>query len=81
MGRYAEAEPLYRRALEGKEAALGPAHPSTLLSGGDLGNLYMQMGRYTEAEPLLRRALEGNEAALGLAHPSMMVDVYNLGRG
>ena len=56
MGRYAEAEPLFRRALEGNEAALGPEHPDTLLSVGNFGILYRDMGRHAEAEPLLRRA-------------------------
>ena len=27
MGRYAEAEPLYRRSLEIREKQLGPDHP------------------------------------------------------
>ena len=30
MGKYEEAEPLYRRALAGLEAALGAEHPDTL---------------------------------------------------
>jgi Tetratricopeptide repeat len=29
-GRYAEAEPLYKRALEARERVLGPEHPDTL---------------------------------------------------
>ena len=56
MGRHAEAEPLYRRALDGREAALGPTHPSTLSSVGNLGILLRDMGRHADAEPLLRRA-------------------------
>eukprot|EP00966_Prymnesium_polylepis_P140123 3236817-Prymnesium_polylepis.1 len=73
MGRHADAEPLYRRALEGKEAALGPAHPSTLGSVNTLGSLYSAMGRHADAEPLYRCALEGREAALGPAHPSTLM--------
>ena len=32
QGKYGEAEPLYRRALQGREAELGPSHPDTLSS-------------------------------------------------
>ena len=79
MGRHAEAEPLFRRALEGNEAALGPEHPSTLGSVNNLGSLYLGMGRHAEAEPLYRRALEGKEAALGPEHPETLLSVGNLG--
>eukprot|EP00966_Prymnesium_polylepis_P207817 4813855-Prymnesium_polylepis.1 len=64
MGRHADTEPLFRRALEGREAALGPAHPDTLASVNSLGLLCYTMGRHADVEPLWRRALEGREAAL-----------------
>ena len=56
MGRHAEAEPLYRRALDWREAAYGPTHPATLNSAGNLGVFYRDVGRVTDAEPLLQRA-------------------------
>ena len=70
MGRYAEAEPLYRRALDGREAALGPAHPSTLISVGNLGILLRDMGRHAEGEPLLRRA---HQVHCGVPHRAIMI--------
>jgi hypothetical protein len=37
-GRYADAEPLYQRALAIREKALGPDHPNTALVVGNLGS-------------------------------------------
>ena len=71
MGKYEEAEPLYRRALAG-EAALGAEHPTTLASVNNLAILLGDMGKYEEAEPLYRRALAGQEAALGAEHPDTL---------
>jgi Tfp pilus assembly protein PilF len=47
QARYPEAEPLYRRALEIYEAALGPDHPSTI----DCRNNYAAMLRKLGREP------------------------------
>ena len=73
QGKYDEAEPLYRRALAGKEEALGPAHPDTLITVNNLANLLSEQGKYDEAEPMYRRALAGNEEALGPAHPNTLL--------
>jgi tetratricopeptide (TPR) repeat protein len=77
-GRYAEAEPLYRRALERRERTLGREHPDTLRSVNNLAINYLDQGRYSEAEPLLRRALESNERTLGREHPVTLLSVNNL---
>ena len=61
QGKLNEAEPLYRRALEGREKTLGPDHLHTLISVNNLGLLLYTQGKLNEAEPLLRRALEGRE--------------------
>ena len=45
-GRYAEAEPLYKRALETQERVLGKEHPDTLGSVNNLAELYRVQGRY-----------------------------------
>ena len=55
-GRFAEAEPLYRRSLGIWEKALGPDHPLVAASLINVGELYQAQGRYTEAEPLLSTA-------------------------
>ena len=56
-GRYADAEPLYKRALAIREKALGPDHPDVAQSLNNLADLYTAQGRYADAEPLYKRAL------------------------
>jgi tetratricopeptide (TPR) repeat protein len=56
-GRYADAEPLYKRALAIWEKALGPDHPDVAQSLNNLADLYSAQGRYADAEPLYKRAL------------------------
>ena len=77
-GRYDEAEPLYRRALEARERTLGNEHPDTLTSVNNLALLLRRTGRYDEAEPLYRRALEARERTLGNEHPDTLISVNNL---
>ena len=56
IGRYAEAEPLLRRALRISETVRGANHEDTAVLLVELGRLLLDTGRYAEAEPLLRRA-------------------------
>ncbi|MFQ5929483.1 MAG: tetratricopeptide repeat protein, partial [Acidobacteriota bacterium] len=56
-GRYAAAEPLYRRLLVIREQTMGPEHPYLATSLNILGKLYHAQGKYRTAEPLYRRAL------------------------
>ena len=70
MGRYAEAEPLYRRSLEIREKQLGADHPDVAHSLNNLAGLYQAMGRYAEAEPLYKRSLEIREKQLGPTTPT-----------
>ena len=78
QGRYAEAEPLYKRALAISEKALGPEHPDVAIRLNNLAVLYWAQGRYAEAEPLLKRALAIREKALGLDHPDTKATRRNL---
>ena len=78
MGRYAEAEPLYRRSLEIREKQLGRDHPDVAGSLNNLANLYSDMGRYAEAEPLFRRSLAIREKQLGADHPDVAQSLNNL---
>ena len=71
MGRYAEAEPLYRRSLAIWEKQLGRDHPDVATSLNNLADLYQAMGRYAEAEPLYRRSLAIREKQLGRDHPDV----------
>jgi tetratricopeptide (TPR) repeat protein len=52
QGRYAEAEPLMKRALAANETALGPDHLTVGSRLDNLAQLYRDQGRYAEAEPL-----------------------------
>ncbi|SLM37612.1 kinesin light [Lasallia pustulata] len=61
----AEAEAMYRRALEGYEKAWGPENTSTLETVNNLGNLYADQGKMAEAEAMYRRALEGQDGRSG----------------
>ena len=71
MGRYDEAEPLYRQALEIRKAALGETHPDYAQSLNNLAVLYYDMKRYADAEPLMAEALRIFEATLPPEHPSI----------
>ena len=53
--RYAEAEPLYQRALAMREKALGPDHPHTAVSVRNYARFLRQRGRAAEAEKLEAR--------------------------
>jgi tetratricopeptide (TPR) repeat protein len=70
-GRYAEAEPLYKRALVILENALGPDHPDVATIVNNLARLYEDQHRHAEAEPLYKRALAIREKALGPDHPDV----------
>ncbi|MBD1852490.1 tetratricopeptide repeat protein [Leptolyngbya sp. FACHB-711] len=77
-GQYAEAEPLYQRSLEIREAQLGKDHPDVAESLSNLAVLYKNQGRYSEAEPLLQRSLEICEAQLGKDHPAVAASLNGL---
>ena len=77
-GRYAEAEPLYKRTLAIREKALGPDHPDVGTSLNYLGLLYNNQGRYAEAEPLYKRSLSIRDKALGPGHSEVGTSLNNL---
>ena len=68
QGKYDEAEPLYREALEVQRETLGSRHQNTLKAKGDVAT----------AEPLLREALEVKRETLGSRHPSTLVSISHL---
>jgi CHAT domain-containing protein len=55
---YAKAEPLYARALDVREKALGPNHPLVATSLNNLALLYQVQGAYAKAELLLARVAD-----------------------
>ena len=78
QGRYAEAEPLFKRALAVWEKALGPEHPRVADSLNTLALFHFAQSRYAEAEPLYERSLAIMEEALGAEHPQVAISLHNL---
>ncbi len=56
QGRYAEAEPLLKRALAIREKTLGPEHPRVATTLENYAALLRKTGRTTEAAKLEARA-------------------------
>ena len=56
QGKYAEAEPLYQRALAIYEQALRPDHPFTVTTLKNYASLLRKMQRTREAATLEQRA-------------------------
>jgi tetratricopeptide (TPR) repeat protein len=68
QGKLDEAEKVYQRALQGKEKAQGPDHPSTLGTVASLGRIYEKQGKLDEAEKMFQRALQGFKKARHTGH-------------
>jgi tetratricopeptide (TPR) repeat protein len=79
MGRYEEAELLYRQAIEIDKATIGEAHPDYAMRLHNLAALLEAMGQYEEAEPLYRQAIEIGKVTMGEAHPDHAQHLNNLG--
>ena len=77
-GMYEVAEQVDRQALGGREKVLGPEHPDTLTSVGNLAVVLWRQGKYEEAERMNRRALDGREKVLGPEHPDTLTSMNNL---
>jgi tetratricopeptide (TPR) repeat protein len=75
---YAEAEPLYRRALAINEKSYGADHPNVATDLNNLAALLRATNRLSEAEPLYRRALAINENSYGTDHPNVAAVLNNL---
>ena len=56
QGRYADAEPLYKRALAIREKALGAEHPNVAQSLENYAALLRETGRTAEADKMAARA-------------------------
>ncbi|KAK3613285.1 hypothetical protein LTR22_028216, partial [Elasticomyces elasticus] len=78
QGQYKAAEAMNRRALKGREKALGPEHPDTLTSVSDLPLVLQSQGKYEAAEEMNWRALKGREKTLGPEHPSTLTSISSL---
>jgi len=50
--KFAQAEPLFVRVLEGRRRIRGEEHPDTLNAMENLGRTYLDQGEFAQAEPL-----------------------------
>ena len=73
-----EAEDLSRRALEGREKALGPDHPGTLSSVHILACVLFKKSLLEEADLHGRRAVTSRQSKLGDDHPDTLASVLLL---
>ena len=78
QGKYAEAEPFARKALELGKDEFGPNHQSCATLLNNLAELYRAQGRYGEAEPLYKRSLAIDEITLSPDHPDVATSLNNL---
>lgn len=78
MGRHSQAEQLYQRSLDLREASLGPDHLEVAHSLNNLAFLYGAMGQYPKAEPLYQRCLKVKEASLGPDNLDVALSLDNL---
>src|SRR5262249_4480599 len=76
--RYAEAEPLLKRALEIREETLGKDHYDTYRVLSTLAIVYLFQNRYAETEPLYLRMLEFREKTGGKEIWRVMIIVNTL---
>ncbi len=76
-GRYDEALPFWKKALELVQREFGPEHPSTANLLNNLAGVYQAQGRYAEAEPLYKRSLAIRENTLGAEHPDVAESLEN----
>ena len=78
QGRYADAEPLFRQALEMRKHLLSEQHPDVATSLHNIAGFYERQKRYAEAELLSRQALEMRKRLLGEQHPDVATSLNNL---
>ena len=76
---YAEAEDLFRAALEIDETIREPDYPTVAVRVNNLGGVLRTRGDLGEAEDAYRRALAIGEAAYGIEHPIVAIYANNLG--
>jgi CHAT domain-containing protein len=80
QGRFAEAEPLFKRALAIREKALSREHPDVGQALNNLATLYVKLEHFAEAEPLFQRALAIYQKAAGSEHPAVATVLNNIGQ-
>ncbi|MSR58068.1 MAG: tetratricopeptide repeat protein, partial [Planctomycetaceae bacterium] len=77
-GSYSAARDLLKRAIEIKEKAYAPDHPTLAVSYSNLGMVERALGNLDAARDLLKRAIEIEEKAYAPDHPTLAVSYSNL---
>ena len=80
QGRFAEAEPLYKKALDLVERSYGEDHGDTSICLQNLADCYYALRRYQEGVPVLRRLLLVKERREGVSHPDVATVLFKLPR-
>ncbi|MCH9646951.1 MAG: serine/threonine-protein kinase [Deltaproteobacteria bacterium] len=80
LGRYEEAEPLLRQALELRQESLSDNHEDLAVSLDHLGLLQISRGQLEEAELYLDKALSMRRELLGSSHEAVADSLHRLGR-
>jgi tetratricopeptide (TPR) repeat protein len=78
LGKYTEAEALFRETLDAMRRVLGPDHPRTLLVLADVAQMYQRQGRYARAEAYASQALDGRKRVFGANHASTIASEADL---
>ncbi len=78
LGRYQEAEQMYRQAFELEEKILGREHPDTLASISNLATILQYQGKYKEAEQMHQEVFELREKVLDEEHPDTLDSMNSL---
>ncbi|TFK31137.1 hypothetical protein BDQ12DRAFT_565778, partial [Crucibulum laeve] len=69
QGKWIEAEKLQVEVMEKRQQLLGPAHPDTLRTMGNLAEIYQNQGKLAEAEVLLVQLARNRRENLEFYHP------------
>jgi CHAT domain-containing protein/tetratricopeptide (TPR) repeat protein len=78
QGKYAQAQPLYEKALEIRRRLLTDDHPQTASSYSNLACNLNRQGKYAAAQPLFERALEIRRRLLTDDHPDTASSYSNV---
>ena len=78
QGKYAQAQPLYEKALEIRRRLLTDDHPSTATSYNNVAYNLNAQGKYALAQPLFEKALEIRRRLLTDDHPDTATSYNNV---
>ncbi len=78
QGKYAQAQPLFEKAMEIRRRLLTDEHPDTADSYNNLAENLKAQRRYAQAQPLAEKALEIRRRLLTDDHPQTALSYNNL---